>query len=217
MAAGTEAAPRLLLLRHGQTAWNLAGRAQGHADVPLDEVGQAQAARVAPAVARFAPARLWSSDLARARQTADHVARACGLEVVEDARLREFSVGARQGLTWSESVERFPQIADGHSLGDRLRDVPGAESDEDVAGRIVPALQEMLGSLGPGEVGVAVTHGAAVKVGLAGLLGWPATWSASLGVLGNCRWALVEASRDPERTRLLVYGGGDFASMGGIG
>ena len=62
-----------MLLRHGRTAWNATGRAQGHADVELDETGHAQAAAVAPWVAGFGPVVLWSSDLARARQTAAYV------------------------------------------------------------------------------------------------------------------------------------------------
>ena len=63
----------LVLLRHGQTAWNLEHRAQGHSDVELDDTGHAQAAAVAPYVAGLAPALLWSSDLARARQTAEYI------------------------------------------------------------------------------------------------------------------------------------------------
>lgn len=215
----------LVLLRHGRTAWNHTGRAQGHADVPLDEVGHAQAAAVAPYVAALRPARLWSSDLVRARQTADHVAVACGLPVEADPRLREFSVGERQGLTWDESVARFPQIADGVGLGERLRGVPGAETDDDVAARLLPALQDCLSALGPGDTGVVVGHGAALKLAVVGLLGWPLAQAKSLAVLGNCRWAaLTTATTGVEGTpsgsqgwRLQSYGVGDFASGQAIG
>ena len=92
-AAATVADPRprkLVLLRHGRTEWNHARRAQGHADVPLDSVGIAQARAAGPMVAALRPARLWSSDLARARQTADIVAEECCLPVEEDPRLRDF-------------------------------------------------------------------------------------------------------------------------------
>ena len=71
---------RLVLVRHGQTAWNLEGRAQGHTDVGLDETGRAQARAMAPYVAAMAPTALWSSDLARARETADRLAEATGLD-----------------------------------------------------------------------------------------------------------------------------------------
>ena len=215
----------LVLLRHGRTAWNHSGRAQGHADVPLDEVGHAQASAVAPRVAALRPVRLWSSDLERARQTAAHVAEATGLAAVTDPRLREFSVGERQGLTWEQSVARFPQSADGVGLGERLRGVPGAESDEDVVARLLPALHDCLAALGPGQTGVVVGHGAALKLAVVGLLGWPIGQAKSLAVLGNCRWAtLTTATTTVEGTpsgsqgwRLHAYGVGDFASGQGIG
>jgi probable phosphoglycerate mutase len=212
--ASSRPAPRtLLLLRHGRTEWNDVGRAQGQADVPLDETGHAQAAAVAPLVAAQRPVRLWSSDLARASQTAAYVGEACGLPVELDARLREFSVGERTGLTWAESVERFPWIASGVGLGERLAGVPGAESDADVCARIVPAVEECLAALGPGDTGVAVTHGAALKLALGGLLGWPDDVVRALVVLDNCQWAAVLAPAGRGPRRLLAYGVGDFASV----
>ncbi|WP_162529819.1 histidine phosphatase family protein [Nocardioides caldifontis] len=209
-------ARRLVLLRHGRTHWNHVRRAQGHADVPLDEVGEAQARAVAPLVAALRPARLWSSDLPRARQTADAVAAASGLHVEEDPRLREFSVGERQGLTWDEAVERFPWTADGVGLGEQLRGVPGAESDEDVAGRVVPAVRELAAVLEPGETGVAVSHGAAIKLALVGLLGWDQAAARTLAVLGNCQWTTVVLP-EGRAPKLLDYGVGDFATREGIG
>ena len=99
----------LVLLRHGETDWNAQGRAQGHADVPLNAVGRAQAETVAPVLAAFEPARLWSSDLARALQTAEYVAAATGLAIEPDARLREYDVGQRSGLTLAEFAARLPR------------------------------------------------------------------------------------------------------------
>ena len=214
-----EAVPerRIVVLRHGRTAWNLIGRAQGQGDVPLDEVGHAQAKAAAALVAALEPVRLWSSDLTRAAQTAAYVAEACGLEVELDPRLREFDVGERQGLTWEESVERFPWIADGMGLGERLAGVPGAESDADVTARIVPALGDVAASLAPGETGVVVTHGAALKLGLGGLLGWDESVVRALVVLDNCHWATVVEPGDGRPRRLKDYGVGDFASMTAIG
>ena len=99
---------------------------------------------------RSAPARLWSSDLARAAQTADHVAAATGLEVEEDARLREFDVGERQGLTWDEAVARFPGSPTASGWGAAAQGVPGAETDADVGRRIVPAVEDCFAALGAG-------------------------------------------------------------------
>ncbi len=206
-----------MLFRHGRTEWNHTRRAQGHADVPLDIVGEAQARAAAPLVAALRPARLWSSDLARARQTADLVADECGLKVEEDERLREFSVGERQGLTWGEAVERFPWIAHGVGLGERLAGVPGAESDADVTARIVPAVEECLDALAPGETGVVVGHGASLKVALGGLLGWDESVVRTVRVLDNCHWSTVLAPAGGAARRLLDYGVGDFASSTPIG
>jgi probable phosphoglycerate mutase len=208
---------RLVLLRHGRTAWNHTRRAQGHADVPLDEVGHAQAQAAAPYLAAMRPARLWSSDLARAAQTAEHVAAACGLEIEHDPRLREFSVGERSGMTWDEAVKEFPQIADGVGLGERLRGVPGAETDADVVARIVPAVEDCAAALAPGETGIVVTHGAALKLALGGLVGWDESAGRVLAVLDNCHWTSILVPADGGPRRLLDYGMGDFASSPAIG
>lgn len=202
----------MLLLRHGRTQWNTIGRAQGHADVPLDEVGEQQVRVAAGLLTALQPDRLWSSDLTRAHQTALAVAEQCGLEVTVDPRLREFDVGERQGLTWEESVERFPWILAGVGLGERLRDVPGAEDDQAVLARVAPAVEEALAALGPGETGVVVGHGAAHKLALVSLLGWPAAHAGSLRVLPNAHWAVVECedgSGDRSRRRLAAYAVGD--------
>jgi broad specificity phosphatase PhoE len=208
---------RLILLRHGRTEWNHVRRAQGHADVPLDEVGSAQAKAAAPLLAARSPSRLWSSDLARARQTAEAVAAECGLPVEVDPRLREFSVGERQGLTWEESVERFPWIAGTTGMGERSVGVPGAESDAEVAARIGPAVEECAALLAPGATGVVVTHGAALKLALAALLGWDERVAGSLAVLANCHWSEVRVPSDGAPRRLVSYGVGDFASTDAIG
>jgi probable phosphoglycerate mutase len=208
---------RIVLLRHGRTAWNLTGRAQGQGDVPLDEVGHVQARAAAALVAALRPERVVSSDLARASRTAAYVAEACSLDVELDPRLREFDVGERQGLTWAESVERFPWIADGVGLGERLKGVPGAESDADVSARIVPALEDAAASVEPGGTVVVVTHGAAVKLGIAGLLGWDERAVRALAVLANCHWSTVLVPADGGARRLLDYGVGDFATVPPIG
>jgi len=214
----TSAGPRrLVLLRHGRTEWNHVRRAQGHAPVPLDETGHDQAKRAAVLLADLRPVRLWSSDLERAAQTARHVADAVGLEVEYDERLREFAVGERQGMTLAEALERWPHIAGAEGFHEQLRGVPGAETESDVLRRIVPAVEERLEALGPGETGIVVTHGAALKLALCGLLGWPTELAGTLGVLDNCGWASVIRPEGRRAPKLESYGRGDFASPEGIG
>lgn len=196
---------RLVLLRHGRTAWNESGRAQGHADIELDRTGHAQAGSAARQLAGLDPAALWSSDLARARQTADYVASACGLSPKYDDRLREFDVGERQGLTLDEFAERYPDEYSSWVRGDGLLPVRGGEVTEDVERRIVPALRECLGSLGHGETGLVVTHGAAMKVAVTGLLGWPHDLTISLKGVDNCAWVVLEEIEHGGRLRLAAY------------
>ena len=182
---------RLLLLRHGRTAWNATGRAQGQADVELDELGHEQAEAVAPHLAALRPAALWTSDLARARQTCGYVERATGLSAKADERFREFDVGARQGLTMAEFAERFPVEYDAWVGGEDTARLPGAEVTEEVEARMLPALRECLDSLDTGETGVVVTHGASLKVATVGLLGWPRNLAATLRGVDNCGWVTL--------------------------
>jgi broad specificity phosphatase PhoE len=193
---------RLVLVRHGQTSWNAEGRAQGHADVSLDDTGREQAEVMAPVLAAYDPVMLVSSDLARARETAAFLEKATGLTATEDARLREYDLGERAGLTREEFAERFDleEAWDVHAHAE----VTGAETGEQVAERIVPAGLEVLELLRPGETAVLVLHGAALRVAVTGLLGWPLGTADGLAALGNCAWAVLEDSRQG-RLRLSGY------------
>jgi probable phosphoglycerate mutase len=196
---------RLVLLRHGRTAWNVVGRAQGHTDVELDETGHAQAAEVAPYLATLRPAALWTSDLARARQTCAYLERATGLSAEPDPRLREYDVGARQGMTTEEFAAAFPEAYACWRGGRDMVAVPGAELAPDVEARMLPALRGCVAALAPGETGIVVTHGACLKVGLLALLGWPQDQAASLRGVANCAWATVAESTAGGRLRLAGY------------
>jgi probable phosphoglycerate mutase len=195
----------LVLVRHGRTAWNLERRAQGHADIPLDEVGHAQASEVAQRIAALEPHVLWSSDLVRALQTAEHISRATGLTINADARLREYDVGARQGLTQPEFAEAFPDEAATHR-GFSTEGVPGAESADDVVARMVPALGDCFRALQPGQTGVVVSHGGSLRATLAAVLGWSVEHRESLRPLPNCAWAVLDLEADGDTVRLAHYG-----------
>ena len=196
---------RLVLVRHGRTEWNLSGRAQGQADVALDDVGRAQAKETAAALAALSPVRLWTSDLARARETAAFLEEATGLVAVPDPALREYAVGVRSGLTHPEFAARFPAE---HAAWESGQDGPLVEGEEPTAAvraRLVPALASYLGSLEPGETGIAVTHGACLKVGLAGLLGWPDEQYQDLVGIHNGGWVVVAQRERDARVRLEAY------------
>lgn len=195
---------RLVLLRHGRTEWNHTRRVQGQQDAHLDDVGLAQAAEVAPVLAQLRPAVLWSSDLSRAAVTASYVAKATGLEVRHDPRLREFSLGVREGLTHTEFEAAAPEEFAAFLRGN-YDVVPGAETADVVRERMVACLRELWALLGPDDCGIAVAHGAAIRVAAGGLCGWPDEQYATLRALDNCGWVELVEHPDGDRLRMLAY------------
>ena len=101
----------LLLVRHGETDWNRDRRFQGHADPPLNETGREQANALAEELAGEEIELVYTSDLQRARETAQIVGARLGAGVVPLPALREIDVGEWQGLTWPEIEQRFPEGA----------------------------------------------------------------------------------------------------------
>jgi len=98
----------ILLIRHGETAWNAEKRLQGHLDIALNAEGERQAALLGAALAAEPIDHIVSSDLQRARQTAEAIARARGARVGIDPMLRERCYGGFEGLLYSEIAARFP-------------------------------------------------------------------------------------------------------------
>jgi glucosyl-3-phosphoglycerate phosphatase len=186
---------RLVLLRHGRTAWNAVGRAQGHADVSLDALGRRQAVQAARNLATYEPSYLWSSDLARARETAEAVAAVTGLDITWDKRLREIDVGVRQGLTFEEFAEAYPELVERFRAGERVV-VPGSETVEQTAERMVEALADAIRTLDDGETGVVVGHGASLRIGLLALFEIPEQAREMLAGMANCAWAVLEEHHD---------------------
>jgi glucosyl-3-phosphoglycerate phosphatase len=194
---------RLVLLRHGRTEWNASTRIQGHLDVALDETGHAQARAVAPVVAALAPVALLSSDLQRARQTTDYVAQATGLTPTYDERLRECFLGERQGLTHQEYAALDAAEYARFRAGD-WDDIPGAETQAQVAERFTAVLKEAASGLDVGQTALVVAHGAAIRTAMAHWLGWPIDWAQDFRALANCGWVeLVE--RTSGRWALAAY------------
>lgn len=189
MSAGT-----VLLLRHGQTAWNHYRRLQGQADIELDDVGLAQAARAAQVVARLRPAAVVSSDLVRATRTAEEVAAATGLAPTTDVRLRERSFGDWEGLDHAEIEGGWAKEYKIWSGGGQPDGV-GMEPRGDVGTRVAAAVVEHAAPFGAGATLVLVTHGAAISAGITALLGLDAgEWNGISG-LGNCHWSVLHPSR----------------------
>lgn len=180
-----------MLWRHGRTQWNQLGRAQGHADISLDEIGVAQAARAAQFLAAYEPTFVWSSDLARARETAAELGTVTGQELVLDERLREVDVGAREGLTFEEFRDSMPDLFRRFMAGEPEA-VPGAESKAEVAERMLAVLRDAVAALDDGQTGVLVGHGAALRMGTLAFFDLPPSHHELLAGMSNCAWAVLD-------------------------
>jgi probable phosphoglycerate mutase len=152
-------ATRLIAVRHGETAWNVQSRLQGQLDIPLNERGLEQARRAARAIADSAPEAVVSSDLVRARATAEAIAAFNACPLMLDAGLRERSFGGFQGMTHLEVAQRWPD----ESARWKSRDpdfVPGGdgESLNVFYARCIEATRR-IAEAHPGRTIVLVAHG----------------------------------------------------------
>jgi probable phosphoglycerate mutase len=153
-----EQATRLILIRHGETAWNRATRIQGHTDIPLSALGLAQAERLALALADEPLAAIYSSDLSRARQTAEALARTQNLPVRLDASLRERAFGRFEGLSWDEIAQGYPEESARWRRREPDFPVGGGESLTVFSARCLAAARSAAAAH-PGESIASVAHG----------------------------------------------------------
>jgi probable phosphoglycerate mutase len=184
-----------VLLRHGRTGHTLEGRIQGQLDVELDEVGRAQAQAVADVLAEASPYAIVSSDLSRARETADAIGARAGVPVTLDPRLREISLGAWEGLTGEEARERYPAEHAAWVAGEDIAR-GGGETYRQAGARASACLRDVVDEAPEGATVVAVTHGGTARGALGELLGLPHDTWWRFAPLGNTCWSvLVEGDR----------------------
>ena len=146
-----------LLIRHGETDWNAAGRWQGHGDPALSERGRAQASAVARALADHTIDRLLCSDLQRALETAEAIGKQLDLSPLPDARLRELDVGSWTGLTRAEITQRDADLLRRFDLGEPDVRPGGGESRRQIRARVRDAVIEW-GRAHKGERIAVVAH-----------------------------------------------------------
>jgi len=154
----------ILLVRHGQTEWNLAGRYQGWGDSPLTPLGIAQAEAIGRHLRGLPEARgaaIVSSPIGRARRSAELIRAQLRREapLSFDERLREISIGSWDGLTRAEIAVRWPGIFDGDGRGDWYFCAPDGETYDEFAGRIAAWLDEAAG-----QDLIVVAHGIVTRV-----------------------------------------------------
>jgi glucosyl-3-phosphoglycerate phosphatase len=197
---------RLVMLRHGQTGYNLGNRMQGQLDTDLSELGRAQAVAAAEVLGKLQPLRIVSSDLRRAYDTAVMLGERTGLDVQVDQRLRETHLGDWQGLTHTEVDVEAP----GARLAwrdDATWAPHGGESRVDVAARSVPLVAELVsgepewgskseGAAEPGRPVVLVAHGGLIAALSAAILKLPVANWPILGGMGNCSWVQLSGHVD---------------------
>jgi len=188
---------QVIVWRHGRTEWNVAGRVQGQTDTPLDDVGREQAESAALRLAALQPYRILCSDLQRARHTAEALGRVAGVEVEPDERFREMNFGAREGLTWHESFEQFPDGMRAWIQGDETQ-IPDSETHAQAGERFAVALHDALGSLPDDETLVVVAHGAVIRTGVCSFLGFPESTWRTFGALSNCSWSVLTENGPPQ-------------------
>jgi len=194
---------RLLVVRHGRTEWNATDRFQGQADIPLDEVGRAQAAAMASVVARERPSAIWSSDLGRARETAWALSAVSGIAVQVDPAFREIFTGDWEGLTGQEIRARWPTDWTRWQNGEDIPRAGGAETRAEAGRRFGSALAPVADAVPEGGCAVVVGHGTAMRAGMAHFVGYPAGSEWLFGSVRNCHWLRLTttppASWDQER------------------
>jgi alpha-ribazole phosphatase len=168
---------RLLLVRHGTTAWNRKGRYQGQSDVPLDETGIQQALALKSRLAREEIDAIYASDLQRAWQTAAVVAAPHRLAVRPEPRLREIDFGIWDGLTYGEIEQRYLEALTAWEA-DPLNTAPHrGESLDQVSARVRAALDD-IARVHRGQTAVVVAHGGSLQVLLC----------LALGLVPKARW-----------------------------
>lgn len=184
-------ATRIIAIRHGETAWNVDTRIQGHLDIPLNDTGRWQASRLGAALAGEPLAAIYASDLGRAHQTAQAVGEAAGLVVVADAGLRERAFGLFEGKTFAEIEATWPDQALLWRRRDPDFEPAGGESLLRFRARIVATLNR-LAARHPGEQIVLVGHGGVMDVLYRAATGQelqaPRTWALGNAAINRLLW-----------------------------
>jgi len=196
---------RILLARHGETAWNALGKLQGHTDIALNDVGRDQARALAASFRDAGITAVWTSDLSRARETGEIITDLLGLAApTVDPELRERQFGVFEGLTRHECAAQHPEAWQLWLA--QTGTPPGGESRGDAAARLGRALRRIAANAAnaaneataatAGGPALVVSHGAVMRLYLIDLLG------TSVPVMANGTTYVVEHEGAEVRARL---------------
>lgn len=193
---------RLIIIKHGETEWNLEGRIQGHMDSPLTESGRVQAEAIATSLQTVEVNALYSSDLGRAYSTAQVVSHKTGQDILTDKRLRELHLGKFEGLTEEEVRKRFPEEYVYLKKAEPDYIYPGEESKKQFSLRVISCLEKLMGKH-QGEQIVVITHLGALSRLIRYTLGMPVVGSNEYKI---CNAALNIFSYENKRWQLEIWG-----------
>lgn len=197
-------ATTLLLIRHGETAWNAESRIQGQLDVPLSNAGIWQAGRLAQRLAEDRIDAIFASDLARAWLTAQPIGQSRQIDAVPDVRLRERHFGIFQGHTLDEIAQRWPNELAAWRERDPQWSIPAGESAAQFIERVLAALDDITHRHAGGIVAV-VAHGGVLDVAYRHACGL--AWNAPRRhVMANAALNRVTARARPLRLEVLDWG-----------
>lgn len=159
----------IIMVRHGQTDWNLEKRYQGHQDIPLNQTGRQQARELALMLQHEPIEAVYSSDLLRARETAEIIAQPLSLSVNLDPRLREMSFGRWEGQTFTDIFRDYPDEFEEWFRHTSDFAVPGGES----VNLLLERFQAFLTDISARHTGTVLllTHGGVIRSFLYRILG----------------------------------------------
>ena len=198
---------RVLLWRHGQTDWNIINRFQGHSDIPLNDVGRYQAKHAAEILAGMNPTAIISSDLGRARATAQALADLVGLPVTVHENLRETNGGLWEGKTGKENrAEDFQNFIRWIDGDDNPAGTTGEKRSEVAARAVGVIMKELEGKTD--ELLVVATHGGTARCVLGELLQLPLSHWGVIGGLSNASWSILE--RNTRQWNLIEHNAGSI-------
>ncbi len=195
---------KIILVRHGQNTGNKLRIVQGQKDCPLTELGEKQAEKLAQQMLKgnFSCKSVYSSDLARAKRTAEILAEILGLKVIKyDERLREMNAGYRQGKKLDDlSVEEVQHQK--NVFADYDLKFPGGESVNEMKARIKESLEEIIHSHKENETILIVGHGGTLYHILYHILAIypePGEW------FSNCSYNEIYRSKSSDKWKLTIY------------
>ena len=157
-------------MRHGETSWNAGGKFQGHSDIPLSDNGRQQAKELAKRLQGHRIDAFYSSDLSRAKETAEIIASLHQLTVKYVPELREINFGQWEGLTYKEITDSYGEISRRWWSSPLTTEIPEGEKLQTVVDRCNKAMAEIVNNH-PGETVVIAVHGGVIRVIVGSLLG----------------------------------------------